>query len=510
MRVEDVPAEDVSFCYPGTNKAAGWKPISAERHFGELLESAPDAILEIDSEGRIAFLNRMAEQLFGYTRKELLGQAVEVLVPETLREAHKRRRIQYLNQPVTRPMGSGLKLEVRRKDGSRFPVEISLSPVKSSTGSHVTAIIRDVTERREAEKSQREGEQRFRLMIEAVKEYAIFTLDLEGGVVSWNAGAQRIKQYTAEEIIGKHFSIFHPPEDRDVKPAQIIEIVKATGKFEEEGWRVRKDGSRFWANVVITAVRDPAANIVGFLKVIRDLADRKQAEDLIKRTNEDLKQFVNVASHDLQEPLRMITNYTQLLAREYKGKLDKQAEQFIAFAVEGALRMEALLKGMREYWQASEHAEDHAAVHCSEALKEALLNLQESITNSGAVVTHDSLPVVRAEEVLLVQLFQNLIGNAIKYRSEEPPQVHISARKNDMRQWVFSVKDNGIGIDPHYAEKIFGMFERLHGSDYPGTGMGLAICRKVVERLGGRIWVESMPGCGADFKFRIPMEQSCL
>src|SRR6202162_5203494 len=176
----------------------------------------------------------------------------------------------------------------------------------------------------------------------------------------------------------------------------------------------------------------------------------------------------------------------------------------MVYAVEGAQRMEALLKGMRKYWQASEREENYyAAIDCKEALNKALLNLQESITNSGAVVTHDSLPTVWAEESMLVQVFQNLIGNAIKYRSEKPPQVHVSAAKNSAEEWVFSVRDNGIGIDPQFSEKIFTMFNRLNGSKYPGSGIGLALCRKVVERLVGRIWVESKRGRGSDFSFTI-------
>jgi light-regulated signal transduction histidine kinase (bacteriophytochrome) len=201
----------------------------------------------------------------------------------------------------------------------------------------------------------------------------------------------------------------------------------------------------------------------------------------------------------------MVTSYTQLLSREYKSRLGENADQYIAYAVEGAQRMEALLKGMREYWQASERGENHyAAIDCNEVLHKALLNLQESITNSGAVITSDCLPTVWAEEGMLVQVFQNLVGNAIKYRSEKPPQVHVSAAKNSRKEWVFSVTDNGIGIDPQFAEKVFTIFNRLNGSKYPGSGIGLALCRKAVERLGGRIWVESKRGRGSDFSFTIP------
>jgi len=241
------------------------------------------------------------------------------------------------------------------------------------------------------------------------------------------------------------------------------------------------------------------------LLAIEDITERSRSEDQIKRTNDDLKHFAYAASHDLQEPLRMVTTYTQLLAREYKGKLGKDADQFIGYAVEGSQRMDALLKGMREYWQASERGEEHrAALDCNDILKKTLLNLQETVSKSGAAVTHDSLPTIWAEEVMLVQVFQNLIGNAIKYRSKKPVQVHVSAEKNGQEEWVFSVKDNGIGIEPKYAEKVFVMFTRLNGRTHPGSGIGLALCRKVVERLGGRIWVESKPGRGADFKFTIP------
>ena len=225
----------------------------------------------------------------------------------------------------------------------------------------------------------------------------------------------------------------------------------------------------------------------------------------LQRMTEDLKHFAYAASHDLQEPLRIITSFTQLLSKEYKSSPGEKTDQYIAYVVEAAQRMEALLKGMREYWLASERgAEHHAVIDCNDVLDKALFNLQESITDSGAVVTHDSLPTIWAEEGMFMQVFQNLIGNAIKYRSEKAPQIHVSVSKNSKEEWVFSVRDNGIGIDPQYAEKIFTMFNRLNGNRYPGSGIGLALCRKVVERLGGRIWVESTRGEGSEFRFTIP------
>ncbi len=302
-----------------------------------------------------------------------------------------------------------------------------------------------------------------------------------------------------------HISLLTPPDRKDEIPDILDRISRGESIDHYQTRRRAKDGRILHVSLTVSPLRDAAGSIIGASKIARDITEEKRDEERMRQLNDDLKHFAYAASHDLQEPLRMVTSYTQLLAREYKSKLGKDADQFIAYAVEGAQRMEDLLKGMREYWQASERGEEHhAAIDCNEVLKKALLNLQKTITDSGAVVTHKPLPTIRAEEVALVQVFQNLIGNAIKYRSKKPPQVHVSAVKNGKEEWVFSVKDNGIGIDPQYAEKIFGMFNRLNGRKYAGSGIGLAICRKVVERLGGRIWVESEKGRGADFKFTIP------
>jgi len=249
---------------------------------------------------------------------------------------------------------------------------------------------------------------------------------------------------------------------------------------------------------------NPNAQARAILLAIEDATDRKQAEDALRTTNAELQNFAYALTHDLQEPLRMVVNFTELLGREYTGKLGEEADRFISYSVEGALRIEALLKALLAYWEVNGREDDaFVSVDCGAVLAKALLNLHSAIAESGAIVTSGPLPTVTAEEIMLTQLFQNLISNSIKYRSEETPRIHVSAEK-DGEGWLFAVRDNGIGIDPQDAGRVFGMFRRLHGNEISGTGIGLALCKKIVERKGGRIWVESEAGRGATFKFTIP------
>ncbi len=229
---------------------------------------------------------------------------------------------------------------------------------------------------------------------------------------------------------------------------------------------------------------------------------KNRAEELT-RSNAELEKFTYVAYHDLQEPLRMVSSYTQLLARRYQGQLDTDADDFIGFAVDGAVRMQQLINDLLAYSRVGTLGKELAPTPADAAVQRAMVNLRTAIEESGAAVTRDLLPTVMADAGQMVELFQNLIGNAIKYRSDEPPRVHVSAVR-DGAGWHFAVRDNGIGIDPQYAERVFEIFQRLHTrAQYPGTGIGLAICRKIVERHGGRIWVESQMGMGAMFHFTI-------
>ena len=272
---------------------------------------------------------------------------------------------------------------------------------------------------------------------------------------------------------------------------------------------IRADGERFPLEVSISLVEVGSR---GFCTLIaRDISDRKRSEQVLAeqaadltRSNADLEKFAYVASHDLQEPLRMVASYVQLLQRRYQGQLDTAADEFIGFAVDGAKRMQDLLHDLLAYSRVANHDRTLGSVNWTEILNEVLANLALAIKESGAVVTHDELPAVHADASQMVQLLQNLIGNAIKFRAAQPPRVHVSALKQG-KEWRISVSDNGIGLDPQYRERIFVIFQRLHTRlQYSGTGIGLAICKKIVERHGGRIWVESQPGKGSTFNFTLP------
>jgi light-regulated signal transduction histidine kinase (bacteriophytochrome) len=246
-----------------------------------------------------------------------------------------------------------------------------------------------------------------------------------------------------------------------------------------------------------------------------DITERKRAEEQLRRTlaelersNRDLEQFAYVASHDLQEPLRMVSSYTRLLAQRYQDRLDQDARDFIGFAVDGATRMQRLIQDLLAYSRISSHGADLVLTDTEAVLRNALENLGATIRDTAALVTHDALPAVPADPVQLTQVFQNLVGNALKFRGEAPPRVHVAAALED-EAWVFSVADNGIGIDPQYFDQIVLIFRRLHpGHRYPGTGIGLALCQRIVQRHGGRIWVESAPGRGSTFYFTVRREEA--
>ena len=604
-----------------------------EAKFRGLLESSPDPMIVVDGRGIIVVANAQMETVFGYRREELLGNPVGMLVPERLSAAHAARIREFFLEPAVRCIGQQGNLTARRKDGSEFPVEISLGPFDSDEGILVSCevrdisdrlglreslrsnerrlnmaltagqmgvweldmrtgfcwrtveherifgyeellpewefsrfqqhihpedraaselafteayrtghllvkcriirvdqavrwvriagevvydehqtplrmqgVIHDITDQKAAVEELRAAEERYRLLTEQVHDYAIFMLDPAGRVASWNKGAERQRGFTAAEIIGRDLSVFYPKKERaENKHLQLLEAATRDSEVVNEGWRERKDGTLIWTRVVITALRDANGVLLGYSNCAQDLTAKKKAEDALRRSNAELLQFVYVASHDLQEPLRMVASFTQLLAQRYKSKLDKDADEFIAYAVDGAQRMQRLIDDLLAYSRVGTRAKDPTICSANDLVQAALHQLTLAVKENGATIRIAPLPKICCDDVQMVSVFQNLIGNAIKFRAAGVlPLIEISATESGS-EWIFSVKDNGIGIEPRHFKRVFQVFQRLQTREtYPGNGIGLAICKKIVERHGGRIWIESEPGRGTTFYFTVP------
>jgi PAS domain S-box-containing protein len=354
----------------------------------------------------------------------------------------------------------------------------------------------------------------FMQVLESMSE-ALFLVDRTGRVVQVNSAACELLECDETAVVGRPLAEVCGSHDIPATPWQLLERAPSgiLPYFDVE--LSTHAGHTVPVSISVGLVRDRRGKITGMHAVARDISERKRAEEALARqaqelarSNAELEQFAYVASHDLQEPLRMMGSFAQLLAKRYKGQLGADADDFIAYIVDGAARMQRLINDLLSYSRVGRRGKEFAPTACAAAVAVACESLRAAIAESGAAVTVGSLPVVMADETQLVQLFQNLIGNAIKFRSAKPVQVDVGAeRRRD--DWLFWVRDNGIGIAPQHAERIFLIFQRLHGRDrYPGTGIGLAIVKKIVERHGGRIWVESKEGEGSAFYFTLPARRT--
>ena len=479
--------------------------IDANARFNAVVEATPECVQVVAPDGTLLFVNsRGARMMEAASAEDVTGGSVySVIAPE------HRDRFREMNERVCRGQRAGLEFDIVGLQGTRRHMETHAVPLcQTGEATLQLALTRDITMRTEAERSG--------LLLAAIvdsSDDAIISKSLDSIITSWNKSAERLFGYTSAEVVGKSITILIP-QDRLQEEPQIIARLRRGERVDHfETKRRRKDGTLLDISLTISPVKDKAGNIIGASKIARDITERKMAEirqqrveDELRRVNADLEQFAYSASHDLQEPVRSVNIYSELLELDYGDLLGGEALEYLKHLRTGASRMETLVRDLLSYTQVTKYDSAAEPSPAQDAFAATIANLAGLISETRAQVTSDPLPVLPVHRAHLQQLFQNLIGNAIKYRSPgRVPIVHVNAARSG-EQWLFSVSDNGIGIEPEYKENIFGLFKRLHTSDeYPGTGLGLAICQRIVGRYGGRIWVESEPGQGSTFRFTLPV-----
>ncbi len=476
------------------------------RTLANAVESSEDAILTVSLDGIITSWNRGAEQIYGYSAEEIMGKDISILEPNNIKGEIKR-----LIGRIKQGKGSRHYETLRlKKDCTIINMSITLSPVFDVSGklASFSAIARDITERRKAEEALRLSSIYNRSLIEASLD-PLVTIGPDGKITDVNEATELVTGYSRNVLIGTDFSnYFTRPEEARKGYQQVFR----EGSVLDYALEIQHRNGKLTPVLYNASIyKNESGGVIGIFAAARDITEQKKAERMLEmkleelaRSNAELEQFAYVASHDLQEPLRMIASYLQLLQRKYQGKIDDKADKYIHFAVDGASRMQNLINDLLEFSRVTTRARDFESVDCDFVLNQVLSNLEVPIKENEVAISYDPLPEITADNVQLAQVFQNLISNAIKFRSEEAPRIHISVKK-ETDQWLFSVQDNGIGIDPKYSEKIFEVFKRLHRKEeYPGTGIGLSICKKIVERHRGHIWVESELGKGSTFRFTLP------
>ena len=490
-----------------TTSAEGADVAWSGEDFRGIVEATPTALVVVDRRGDIALVNTRGEAMFGYARGELLGRPVETLVPERYRGEHPAARSAFFGRPQARAMGAGRDLYALRKDGSEVPVEIGLTPLNTARGAFVLAAIIDISERRRAE-------ERFRLAVESSPNAMLIT-DARGAVVLMNSEAERLFGWTREEMLGRSVDLLVPARYRERHPASRDAFFASPGTRPMGAGRdlyaLRKDGVEVPVEIGLNPIDTPEGVLV--LSSVIDISERKRAEESLaryarelERSNSDLQEFAAVASHDLQEPLRKIAAFGELLQSRAGAALDEESRDYVARMQTAARRMSGLITSLLELSRVTTRGQPLRPVSLVDSVAEAVADLELRIAETSARLEIGPLPTVMGDPAQIRQLFLNLLGNALKFRApDRVPTVVLRAERGDDGSWCVEVEDNGIGFDEKYLDRLFKPFSRLHAaSAFEGSGMGLAICRKIAARHGGEVTARARPGRGSVFRVTFP------
>ena len=521
-------------------------PIEDEL-FRLMVHSVKDyAIFLLDPAGHVASWNEGARRIKGYQEEEIVGRHFSVFyLPEVVASGWPEHELK-VAVAEGRFEDEGWRV---RKDGTRFWADVVITALHDKTGvlRGFAKVTRDLTERRMAEDTLRQSEERYRLLIDGVRDYAIFMLDPNGRVATWNAGAERLNGYTADEILGAHLSRFYPPEDAAAGgPQQELDTASNVGRFEDEGWRVRKDGTRFWASVVLTAIRNAAGELQGFSKVTRDITDRKHYEERVQQLNQELRArvaelfetnralaaqsqenetFVYSVSHDVRGPLVNLQGFSQELdfartelsellqgivpgdrADRVHQILTAEMPEALGFMQKAVAHLSCIVDSLLRLSRVGRVVYDEGPVDVAMVVDRIVAASQGTIAAAQAQIVLGELPPVKGDTAAIEQVFTNLITNALRYRDvSRPLRIEIAGEPGRKAGTVvYRVQDNGLGIPQSAMPKLFMAFRRFHPDSGPGEGMGLAMVRRIMERLHGTIRVESQAGAGSTFYLELP------